>query len=118
MRIRLPRPVKSSLIETGVVPVYCAVLCAALFIGLTAALTDFSYDAAALNGAVVSLIALALTGAGLNRYGYRIGSGIEAFALFSGLSLAAPLCAVILASTAYPLTDALWTDLDRVLFFG
>lgn len=106
------------LINPQAVPAYVAVLSAAWFVALTAAFTDFSYDAATMNGTVLALMALVGLGAWLARRGYRIGSAFEAIALFTGLSFAAPFCAVILASLNVPLTDAILTDIDRYLLVG
>ncbi len=104
-------------IVPAVLPAWCVAGLMAAFVALAVALTNFTYDAAYLNAPIASLLLLALIGMALRGAGYvRIGSGCEALALFSGLSMAAPLCAAILASTNLPLTDAMLERWDRQLF--
>lgn len=104
-------------IAPAVIPAWCVAGLMATFVALAVALTSFTYDAAYLNAPIASLILLALMGMAARAAGYvRIGSGCEALALFSGLSMAAPLCAAILASTNLPLTDAMLERWDRQLF--
>lgn len=105
-------------ISPAAVPAYAATLGAALFIGATAALTEFSYDPSTMNGPVFGLLFLTLVGAWLAHRGWKIGSAIEALALFASLSFAAPFCSVILASFAFPLADATLAGIDRQLLFG
>ena len=99
-------------------PAYIVVLGAALFIALAVGLTDFNYDASAMNRPVFGLMTLTVLGAWLARLGLRIGSAMEAMALFSALSFAAPFCSVILAAFEFPLTDAVLLTVDRYLLFG
>jgi len=85
----------------------------------TVILTDFQYAADELNGPIFGMLALAGSGLVLRGLGItRIGSGIESIALFTAISMAAPLSAVIMASSNMPLVDQWLAELDRDLFFG
>lgn len=106
-----------TLIERRSLPTYLAICAGVIFLALTVALTDFSYGGAELNGAVASMIAMAVAGMTLRRFGIvRIGDGVEALALFSVISMLAPLSAVVMASTNLPLADAVLARADYLLF--
>ncbi|MBS0479238.1 MAG: hypothetical protein JSR79_08060, partial [Proteobacteria bacterium] len=104
-------PVERRWINPLAIPAYIAALSAAFFIAATSALTEFTYDAAAINPVVFAFMALILLGAVLARRGLKIGSAMEAMGLFGSLNFAAPFCAVILASMAPPLVDTTLANL-------
>lgn len=102
-----------------VMPAYGITVAMAAMVIITVVLTDFTYSASELNSPILMLMGLAAAGVFLRGLGYmRIGSGVEAVALFSAISLAAPLCAAILASTNLPLADEMLARWDRLAFFG
>ncbi len=113
-----PQSIETWLINPIALPAYVATLGAAFFIGASAALTEFSYDASTMNRPVFALLFLTVLSAWLARRGLKIGSAMEALALFTSLSFAAPFCSVILASLEFPLADATLAEVDRQLLFG
>jgi hypothetical protein len=113
-----PQQTETWAINPMALPAYVVALGVALFVGATAALTEFSYDAPTMNRPVLALAFLVALGAWLARRGLKIGSALEAMALFASLSFAAPFCSVILASLNFPLADAALAEIDRQLLFG
>jgi PAP2 superfamily len=101
-------------------PVYAAVLALTAIISAVVLATDFRFDVAVLGVPLGSLAILAVCGIHLrcNAGKPRLGSAVQGYALFMAISVAAPLCAVIVASTGLPLIDAELAHLDRALFFG
>lgn len=107
------------MVPLGLLPAYAIVACVVCFITAMVLATDFTYAPDELNAPVKLLISVALTGLLLRGFGLcRSGSFMQAVALFAAISLAAPLCAAILASTNIPLVDDMLLAWDKALFFG
>lgn len=106
-------------IEPTALPAYNIILVMVSFIAFALVSTEFSYAPQDLNGLAQIIATLALVGilARVLRFD-RLGSCLEAIAIFSAISFAAPLCAVILASTNLPLVDDTLARIDRQIFFG
>jgi hypothetical protein len=107
----------AALVRRQALPVYASIGAGVLCLAAAILFGGFRYSGVELNSAVISLAALAAGGMALRRMGLeRIGDGTEAIALFSTISLLAPLCAVVMASTNLPLADAALARADYVLF--
>lgn len=106
------------LVDRRAGPTYGAVLVACAFLAAVLASREWSYDPR-LTGVAASLAFLAGFGMAARWIGFaRLGTAVEAAALFTTLGVVAPLCAVIAASTALPLADAALERADALLFFG
>jgi len=100
-------------------PVYALLGAALLFIAVIVALTDFYWDLGIVKGAAMALTLLALLGMAARWLSFeRLGTALEAAALFSAVGILGPFCAVIMASTALPLADEMLARSDQLLFFG
>src|SRR5689334_9471183 len=105
--------------EPAALPVYAVLGVMVSVIAIWVSLTDFVWDRASLTPAILALVGFVALGVILRGYGKgQIGSCAEAATLLIALSMAAPLCATLLASTNLPLADAMLAGLDRKLFFG
>lgn len=109
----------SRAIVPSALPAYATVMVMTTFIALSVIFSSFRYDAGYLNSPILSLVLIGATGIVIRLCGHaRAGSGIEAIAVFGAIILAAPLYAVVLASSNLPLVDETLARLDRQLFFG
>jgi hypothetical protein len=108
------------LVEKEALPAYTAALALVAFICVMVLTTDFRFDAPVLLPPISALFVMVGCGIHLrcNTPMTCLGSAVQGLALFLAISTAAPLCAVILASSALPLADTMLAQLDRVLFFG
>lgn len=107
------------LFDRGSLPSYGVLLAALTFLLGAVLLGPFDWSSATF-GAVLILIALMIgVGLAVRWLGSpAIGTFIESSALVFGIATAAPLCAVVAASSALPLTDPLLARADALLFFG
>ena len=119
LRRALPDPVRRPAVEPLSLPLY------ALLGGMTALVaagvlaTDFSYDAATLNGPILCLAVLAACALGLRRTGYPAVAGmLEATTLMAAVSAAGAFASLIVAATARPYADDWLIAADAALFLG
>lgn len=106
-------------VEHRAIPSYAILAAMTGFVIACVAMTSFTWDSALLTPPALSLLGLFALAHAMRGFGFnRIGSGIEAAALFSAVSLASALCATLLAATNFPLIDEALQELDRRLFFG
>lgn len=107
------------LFDRGSLPSYLLLLGVILFLHGAMLLGPFDWDGAAFS-AVLTLFALMVgVGIAVRWLGSpALGTALEASALVIGFTIAAPLCAVVAASSAFPLTDQLLARADALLFFG
>jgi membrane-associated phospholipid phosphatase len=98
---------------------YVQLFATALFVAGFIALTDFTYDGSDLSGTFLCLLVFGGCGLGARWLGFgRLGGATESMVLIAAVSIAAPLCAALLASTNRPLADDALALIDRMLFFG
>lgn len=106
-------------LERSTVPSYAVLAVMTGFVIACVGLTSFTWDSAVLTPPALSLLGLFALANAVRGFGFkRLGSGIEAAALFSAISLVSALCATLLAATNFPLIDEALAQLDRQLFFG
>jgi hypothetical protein len=106
-------------VSPAALPVYAMLGSAVLFIAVVVALTDFYLELGIVKGAALALMLLALLGIAARWLSFeRLGTALEASALFSAIGILGPICAVIMASTALPLADEFLARSDQLLFFG
>jgi membrane-associated phospholipid phosphatase len=119
LRRALPDPVRRPALEPLSLPLYAIVAGVALLVAAGVAATDFTYDAASLNGPILCLAVLAACALGLRRTGYPAVAGmLEATTLMAAVSAAGAFASLILAASARPYADDWLISADAVLFFG
>lgn len=100
-------------------PFYAVILGATLFLAAAVSSGLFGYEHEPLDAAAAGLIGLALIGMAWRWLNAPVlGNIAESVALFSAIAILAPLCAVALARSHFPLADNFLASVDRHLFFG
>lgn len=107
------------LFDRGSVPSYVVLLAALAFLLGAVLLGPFQWSSATFGAVLILVVLMVGVGVAVRWLGSpAIGTFIEASALVFGVATAAPLCAVVAASSALPLTDQLLARADALLFFG
>lgn len=100
-------------------PLYLWLLAAVLFLQVAVALGPFDWDTAAFAGVLTALALMIGLGMAIRWLGSpAIAAPIEMSALLFCCTIAAPLCAVVMARSALPLADGWLARADALLFFG